>query len=372
MILMMGFRVGAANSLEKKDLPYIVWSERPIKNNKKYESLIIGDYPNSDKDLNPYRSQLEKITHVIAVSEAAVIPASIIRKYLNIYRNTNTSITRCTDKLKMKEYLAEKDIPMTKFLSSKNQTAESIYNKLGLPVVNKLKLSSGGRGVRFIKNREEIDRHINKESYFEQVITGKEGSIESFIVDGKIIFTNITQYYKNGHCNILPGNFEDEIKRKIEKLNLDVLKALRLKWGMTHLEYYITENEVLFGEVAIRPPGGYIMEALEQSYLQNFWDLFIDVELIKENTEINVLSRYSSSIVIHPGMGEVKEVRGAEIVDGLKSKIKFKLKLKKGDIISDRQGVGQDYGHVILANNDLDSLLQDIETFYSRFKIVMI
>ena len=370
-VLLMGFRSGAAISLEKKNIPYLIWTEKLLKNPRKCLGLIQGRFPDKKEDLDSYSKELEKVTHVIASTESAVIPAGLIRRELNLYRNSNSVNILCTDKLKMKQYLISKDIPMTDFICSKGQTPDSIVERLGLPVVNKVKLSSGWRGVQIIKVKEDIKNVIDKDSYFEKMIDGVEGSIESFVQDKKIIFTNISQYYKNGFCTLVPGQFSNEIRDEITKLNSNVIKSLNLKWGMTHLEYYITKDGILFGEVALRPPGGYIMEALKNSYGQNFWDLFIDIELIKTDISINSLSRFSSSIIIHPGEGRVKKITGFDIVQALESRVKFKLNVKIGDYIEERSGVGEDCGYLILSNSSQKKLNEDINIFFSQFQITL-
>lgn len=371
MILVLGYRLGAVKALERMNSPFIVWSETPLKTIKRSFDTIVAPFPKSEEQLQKFSDHLEGITHILALTENAVIPASFIRKVLKLYRNPDTSILRCTNKLKMKEFLQSKEIPMTIFSSPKGKTAEEIARNLELPLVCKKKLSSGGRGVYFANTLEEVQRYMGREYYFEKLIKGTEGSIESFIIDGKIVFTNITQYYKNGYCNILPAQFDESMVSKIEQLNSRVLKELRIKWGMTHLEYYITEDSVLFGEVALRPPGGYIMEGLEQAYNQSFWDLFVEVELIKESITINRRSKHASSIVIHPGQGKVEKIIGLDVIDQLQSVVKFKIKVQEGDIIQDRKGLGEDVGHLILANESSKFLNSDIEKFYNHFKIVL-
>ena len=86
-----------------------------------------------------------------------------------------------------------------------------------------------------------------------------------------------------------------DIKGSVLKLNKMVIEGLNIKWGFTHLEYYMTEEGVLFGEVALRPPGGYIMEVLELVYEQSFWDIFEKVELGLDDITIGDAKNFASS-----------------------------------------------------------------------------
>ena len=195
MILTLGYRRGAIQSLERMKVPFIVWSEAKLKCKKGSFEVIVAPFPKSKEELDKLSESLKEITHVIALTERAVIPSSFIRKFFNLYRNPDTLTLRCTDKFKMKEFLSHKKIPMTKFASSKDRTAKDIIEELGLPLVCKKKLSSGGRGVFFTDSSEEVQKYINSNFYFEKVIKGHEGSIESFIINGKVVFSNITQLF---------------------------------------------------------------------------------------------------------------------------------------------------------------------------------
>ena len=93
---------------------------------------------------------------------------------------------------------------------------------------------------------------------------------------------NVTEYHRIGHCNLVPAHYSEKELELIHELNRRVIKALKIKWGMTHLEYYLTDEGILFGEVALRPPGGHIMDCMSIAYDVNIWDHFIDVELLQK------------------------------------------------------------------------------------------
>ena len=365
----MGHRIALSRALEKLEIPYILWSEKPVLNKLKADKIILGEFPVSKELAVEQISVTLDITHVIAAVEKAVIPGSNIRLWFKLKRNPHSLILKCTDKFKMKSYLFEKNIPMTEFCSGRKLSQEEIIEKVGWPVISKPRLSSGGRGIMFLNSKEEMIQNKSSQCYYEKAISGTEGSIESFIHNNTIIFSNITEYFKNGYCNKIPGRYSEEIIRKIEELNSNVLEALNIKWGMTHLEYYITDSGLYFGEVALRPPGGYIMDALSMAYDIDSWELFLKVELnLIDNCEVSQRS-FSSTVLIHPGEGVVKKIEGVEDVKSLKSVQKFKLNIKVGDTIGKREGVGQNYGHAFFCNESSVELDKDLNKFYSKLKI---
>jgi biotin carboxylase len=370
-VLLIGHRTGITKALEKLEIPYILWSEKPVKNKIKSLKTIVAEYPKTEEELREFFKGSFAVTDVIAGGEHAVIPASKVRRWLDVKRNSHSVILKCTDKLKMKKYLSEKGIVSTKFLPSKDHTAEEIVKELGLPVVCKVKLSSGGRGVEFLRTLEEVEKNLKRNVYFEKAIKGKEGSVESFIVDKKILFSSLTEYHLNGGCNKVPAVFSNKIKESLLELNSRVIESLHIKWGLTHLEYYLTKDGILFGEVALRPPGGYIMDTLELVYGQSFWELFVRVEVGLEGISFNQIKDHAASIIIHPGVGSVKRIIGLEKIKKLKSFKKIKIKLKVGDQIKVREGVGEDFGHAFLAHENQEQLNKDVDQFYKIFEIQM-
>jgi biotin carboxylase len=277
---------------------------------------------------------------------------------------------KCTDKLKMKLYLKEKGIPMTPFLGKKMyQGSDKAVEELGDKLIVKPRKNSGGRGLKVITDKSEIDKALNNRTLLEKSIEGSEGSVETLIEDGLIKFTNITQYKDLGICNYVPCHYSEEKQENILALNQSVISALRIKWGITHLEFYDTSKGLLFGEVALRPPGGYIMEAMEQAYGCNFWDLLVCVELGLEIKIFPKQIRFAASRIIYPSLGTITEIDGEEDSRNLASVRKLSLKAKVSQEVQKRSGVGEDLGYCIFANEDKQQLIADIESFK---KILMI
>ena len=374
-VLVLGFRQALCRSLEKRNIPYVLWSNAPVKSKLKSLSTIIADYPKERTDLP---SDLDDITHVMAGTEAPVVAASLIRKWLDLKRNPHTLILRCTDKLTMKQYLSDKGIPMTKFADvRKCESLEDLQSELGESVVVKARNSSGGRGLEFVKNPTTEQFEFWKKNarkldlYCEQAISGKEGSIESFIVDSEVVETNVTEYHRIGHCNLVPAHYSEKELELIHELNCRVIKALKIKWGMTHLEYYLTDEGILFGEVALRPPGGHIMDCMSIAYDVNIWDHFIDVELHQKITEPFKFVHYSGAAIFHPGEGDVESIDGVSEIESLPSLKKCKISVKPGDSIRKRIGVGIDIGYALYESDDPNVLVTDMDKSFELLKIGM-
>lgn len=368
-VLIMGHRRGISKALEKMQVPFGVWSPTAPVNKLKTNHIITAPFENSKEPALMAIRGLPAITHIIAGTEESVVPASKLRLWTGARRNNHTTVVRCADKLKMKEYLFEKEIPMTDFLNSKNNlSAEATFERLGSPVISKKRLSSGGRALERIKDKKALEDNQVTGRIFEKAITGTEGSIESFVLNGEILFTSITRYAELGSINIVPGDYPDYVLNEIKELNQKVLKALRLDFGITHLEFYVTKDGVLFGEVANRPPGGYIMDCIKLANDFSPWEKMVEVELgMTPNFDL-CAGRYAASIVIPKTKGVVKSIKGEEAIRKLDAFHKMKLKIEIGNTVSARSGL-DDIGHVLFVAENQGKLHSDLESFQRLFQL---
>ena len=194
---------------------------------------------------------------------------------------------------------------------------------------------------------------------------------KTFIHKNKICFTNITQYYEKADTNFVPAAFDGPTTESILSLNQKVIEALKINWGMTHLEVYLTDNGPLFGEIALRPPGPYIMNALEYAYGFNPWEAFLAMELGNDFEFTSQPLHYCAVQIFHPGAGTVRAVRGQEAIQHHPSVKVSKLKINVGDQFDQRIGVGQDTGYFIHASDSSDARLCLHHNLIDQFSIEM-
>lgn len=358
----MGFRKGLIEALRKRGLDFALWSERPALKKYRPPQYLCEEFPLNAVELESKVTGWGRFTHVISCVESAVYPASLIRRPLQARLSKDSVILRCHDKLKMKQYLSEFEVPMTAFLPGESpETEEEIFERFGSPVVVKNRKLSGGRGMQVISTPEELKAYRSPDYILEAFVSATESSVESFIHNGQILFQNTTYYRTPGFTNLLPSPQPLETLTGILKLNESVLKSLGIQWGMSHLEVYNTANGPLFGEIALRPPGGYLMELLQYSYGFNAWDIFLSIELGEEVQIPADILEWSASLILHPGEGQIKTVKGLDQVRRLESLKVLSLKKNLQKPLSVRKGVGEEVGHILLSHPDPSLLLQEVQ-----------
>ncbi|MFT6985339.1 MAG: hypothetical protein ACJAT7_001148 [Psychromonas sp.] len=364
-VLVMGYRQGLCDALSRLDIPYAVWTEKGVKSSRKMLHLHVQKFPRTRQQIADTLlvfAQTGPFSHVIAGSEAAVYCASVARRLLSARLSNNSVALRCNDKLHMKSYLSDRNIPMTDFVAGeKIEDGSSVIDNLGIPVVVKARHESGGRGIVLVKTSDDITRLAKRTRIMERFISAPEASVESFINNGEILFSSTTQYYLKKHINVVPALPDSIPQEALLELNKRVLTALKIKWGITHMEVYLSEKGILFGEIALRPPGGYIMELISKSYGFSSWDALLHMELDLPFTFPDSPTYYSAACIIHPGAGTVQQINNWNQVSSLPSVFKSKLKVTAGTRISERQGVGEDAGYLLLVNSEAKILAQEIE-----------
>lgn len=362
-ILFLGKRLDALKVAKQMGIPFSVIHNKEIKKQRKYFEICISE------NSNLFEETLQKlptdITHVIPTTEYGVRIYERVIEHLRLANLITPYVEMCFNKLAMKLHAQKNDITITPYLNMETWDAEKILNELGEAVVVKKLESSGSRGQYFLNSKDEILKNNDSNVLVEKRIIGSEYSIESFVKNGQILFSNITSYHAHHICNILPAQLD--VKTKALELNEKIIENFQIKNAMVHIEFYNTENGIIFGELAIRSPGGYIMTLLDLSYDFSAWKTLIEV-FTKESLKLpQDLQCYSACWILHPGQGVLKELPDFSFIQADPSFVDMKSALKKGPT-EERLGSGEDYGRILLKNKNYPVLLKSIETIKTNLK----
>jgi biotin carboxylase len=372
-VLVMGYRRGLTDVLRRRRLPFCVWHDRKLA--LRGAPLHVAPFETSVEKMREGARALAgagPFSHVIAAVERAVVAASYARQELAARRSAHTTAMRCHDKLFMKETLAAQGIPMTPFRrASHARGGAGLVDELGAPLVVKDRRSSGGRGITITRDPREVDGVASPMRIAERFVRAREASVESFVHEERIVFTNITEYLEKRHVNVVPAKLDPATRAAILEINRRVIEALRIRWGMTHLEVYLTRPEPLFGEIALRPPGGYIMELLQLAWGFSAWEAFVDVELGAEPRFPGAPSAHAAAWVIHPGEGVVRSVEGAAEIETDPDVVRARIKASPGDEIGRREGAGDEIGNVWFKTRSRKSLLAALERAQATLRIAV-
>lgn len=312
----------------------------------------------------------QKIDAVLAVSEASVVLGARIRERLGFKRALPQTVECFHNKLAMKQKVLEADIPITDFVEINEKTnAKELVQQLGLPIVFKRKDLSGGKDLQILSEIEKFSLDKKQTWLAERFIAGSEMSVESFVQDGKILFQHTTEYLGHYHHLIAPAAKDPKLTEEVIALNNKVLSVLGVDTGMTHAEFYLTEQGPLFGEVAIRPPGGFIMLLIELEFGFKPWEMLIQLEL---GEKVNVPQKrkfYAGVHLIHPPAGTIKTLEGVNELSSLPGVEDVQVKLKVGEKLKKRETAGENKGRVLVKGKNRDEIIQVFENIRKILRI---
>ncbi|MCR6111836.1 ATP-grasp domain-containing protein [Bacillus sp. A301a_S52] len=214
-----------------------------------------------------------KIVGVFGLKEVFVEAAALVADYLQLLSPGLKAAKISRNKVLQRLYF-EKISPKFKIIPE-NQRSQLGNLNFDEPFVLKPINRASSSGVIRVNNQEQLDKVIDtypndEDLLIEQLIVGREFSVETLINDKEVIFENITEKLTNENSTdyfvelahkIPATNLSSEVRKKLFEINRYVLKELNFISGISHAEYKVTNSgEVYFIEIAVRPPGDGIME----------------------------------------------------------------------------------------------------------------
>ena len=374
-ILIIGVRKNCYKAALELGHKVVLWSDE--KPSKKRRTGLTGwieeSYLENSTKLSPkvLKKLAEyKIDRVISNTEETVVLGALVREHLKLKRLAVDVTELFHDKLKMKDFAFKCDIPITKYKMIETETtAEELASYLKYPVVVKPIDSSGARDVKIAKNLEDLKEYMHPGLLAESFVEGTEVSIETFIQDGKPVFHNITDYLHQWRKSSIPAQLEGELKKKLLVLNDKIIEEFGVDRGMTHAEFYLTKDGPVFGEIAIRPPGGYYMELITKVYGFDSWKLYIDLCCGKK-VDLHAKEEGAAAVyMIHPGHGKISSIEGVEEVkERVKGIFEFSIRKEVGDVIAEHESTSNEMGHILFWAPNEKQLKVDLEYIEKTLK----
>ncbi len=233
--------------------------------------------------------------------------------------------------------------------------------------------AAGTVGHRLLRSIEDVDRKVEDTDFpcmAESHLSGREFSCEAFIHKGKIRFLNITEYVKLGYSNFIPeGHYLQSKRDLIHKQVQKLVDIFGIEYGMIHPEWFLTEDdEMNFGEVACRIPGGHILELASKAYDFDALGAFVlchDPNITEEELDAIFPPKghkpeiHYGNVMIYPRKNSISKL---EIPDELTEEPYFidhnlvpPLSTQK---INSREGFGNHFGSINFRGEDPDRMTE--------------
>ncbi|MCB5167435.1 ATP-grasp domain-containing protein [Streptomyces bambusae] len=157
------------------------------------------------------------------------------------------------------------------------------------PVVVKPLSGSGALDTFRIDGRDALDAYVRTTDtkgpwLVEEFISGAEFQVDGVVSGGEVTFLSMGRYLENiidihdgglVGCIALPPALHVELYENAKTVARDSLKALEHADGVFHMEVFVRDGDIVFGECGARVGGGRTDEVVERSFGVNLHDEWV-------------------------------------------------------------------------------------------------
>jgi len=165
-------------------------------------------------------------------------------------------------------------------LADSAAAAAEFADDVGFPLVVKPPAGAGAKSTFRLDDADDLRVWLgsappapDRVALLEEFLTGDEGSYDSVMVDGRVVWHSISHYLptplevlRNPWIQwavLMPREIEGQEYDGIRAAAPAAIRALGLDTGLTHLEWFRRpDGTVAVSEVAVRPPGAQISSML--------------------------------------------------------------------------------------------------------------
>ena len=238
---------------------------------------------------------------------------------------------RFRDKAHMKDVLRAAGLPCARHrLLRGPQDAYGFVNEVGLPIVLKPPAGAGCRATYRIETVEQLHEALaevqpspGRVVLAEEFLVGQENTFETLALGGTPVWHSITRYFPTPleatrtpwiqWCVLAERDISGPQYDGVRALGVDVIHALGLQDGMTHMEWFRRpDGSLAVGEIAARPPGAKILalnSLIYETDIQRAWARAV----VDRAYDGPWTRKYAAGVAFLRGAGQGRVVR----VDGL-------------------------------------------------------
>lgn len=229
--------------------------------------------------------QLGPVRRVIGVLEQLQVQLAQVREHLGIDGMDVGTAHNFRDKAQMKSVWRAAGVPCARHrLADSAEAAYGFASEVGFPIVVKPPAGAGAKSTFRLDDADELRVWLStappapdRVAMMEEFLTGDEGSFDSVLVDGELVWHSISNYIptplevlRNPWIQwlvLFPRHIDGPEYDGVRAVVPQALRALGLRTGFTHLEWFRRpDGSVAISEVAVRPPGAQISSMLNLAH----------------------------------------------------------------------------------------------------------
>jgi hypothetical protein len=243
-----------------------------------------------------YMMRSRKIDRIVPLDDYDVEVAANLREHLRIPGMGETTVRHFRDKLAMRVQARAEGIPVPDFSPVLNyDDLRDFMERVPAPWVLKPRSEAASFGIKKLDSSEELWRALDelgdRQSFYvlEKFIPGDVFHVDSVIWEDEVVFSIASGYARPPLSVVTTGDvfrsrvlpYDSDDAAALRALNKNVMKALRMKRGVTHAEYIkgAADGQFYFLETAARVGGANLAEMIEFASGINLWREWANVEV---------------------------------------------------------------------------------------------
>ena len=308
---------------------------------------------------------LGSVDRLLGMLEQLQVPLGEVRDALGIAGMGAAVAQNFRDKARMKTVFEANGVPCARHrLARSAAEARTAVAELGYPLVAKPPAGAGARSTFRLDSDTQLESWLHADppgdpnpALLEQMVIGAEHSFDSVLVDGELVWHSISRYLPTPlevlenpwiqWAVLLPRDISGEEFAAIRTDGLRGLRALGLRTGLTHMEWFRRPTgDIAISEVAARPPGAQFTSLLSYAHNVDMYAAWARLEIFGDFAPPERRYAVGAAYLRGQGSGAVVGMHGLEI-----------LQHELGDLVVEaqipRQGQGtsgtyEGEGYVIL------------------------
>ncbi|MFJ6610193.1 ATP-grasp domain-containing protein [Streptomyces sp. NPDC091289] len=234
------------------------------------------------------------------------------------------------------------------------------------PWVVKPRDGADSAGVRKVTGPEDLsaalDQLPDRAAPFlvEEFVEGREFSVEGVFAGGGPRVLAVTAkeklpppyFVEIGH--VLPADLPEDTRRDIEDTVTAALTALELRFGLFHVELWLTGEGIVLGEVHVRVGGGWIHRMLPhvRPGLELYGTVYDDALGLPVDLpeRLPAPERAAAARYFAPPAGRVTAIDGWDAVRAHPAVLHAELRVGPGDVVRDFRSGGDRVGAVVVGS----------------------
>lgn len=235
-----------------------------------------------------YLMRTRKIDRIVALDDFDVEEAAELREHFRVPGMGQTTARHFRDKLAMRIKAKEAGLNVPSFTPLFNdEEIRKFTEKVSPPYMVKPRFEAAAKGIRKVNSVDELWKALfelgekRHEYLVEQFKPGDIYHVDALSVEGKQIFTRVSQYlstpwdvaHGGGIFRSVICEFGSKDEKELTKFNAEVMKAFGMRYSASHTEFIKSKEEgkFYFLETASRVGGAHVAEMVEFSSGINLW-----------------------------------------------------------------------------------------------------